>query len=236
MLASFELLLMRMQEWEQFAARHVSLQAEMQSVTVLITAWRKIELDSWADLLRCKELTYVDKAKKTWFFISSSVKSLPRSALRKNRSDFEEEAPKMKWSTLDRVTSKWLMRGYCTHTAEDSYGGHYNKRTTYPSDTDNTDSFDESRYLSDVFNTVDKYLNSAVVGEFPTRLHFVRLLSLDMFQSSQFSQLSDNASAAQQKKNRLQLFKSYICYGVWQYYEQFLGLVRGFQELMKESY
>eukprot|EP01041_Mallomonas_annulata_P000547 gene547-1048_t len=67
MLASIELLLTKAEEWQKFAASHVSLQSEMKELGYVITRWRTIELQSWEDLLRCKEQKYALNAMKHWF-------------------------------------------------------------------------------------------------------------------------------------------------------------------------
>lgn len=59
LLMTVQLLLVKAQEWEQYAAKHVSLQVEMAALSMLIGRWRELELKSWGDLLRCKEQSFV---------------------------------------------------------------------------------------------------------------------------------------------------------------------------------
>jgi hypothetical protein len=59
LLMTVQLLLVKAQEWEQYAAKHVSLKVEMAALSMLIGRWRELELKSWGDLLRCKEQSFV---------------------------------------------------------------------------------------------------------------------------------------------------------------------------------
>ena len=56
MLQSLQLLLKAAQEWEQYAAKHVSLSESISGITLLIKRWRILELESWSGLLRGKEI------------------------------------------------------------------------------------------------------------------------------------------------------------------------------------
>ena len=77
LLISLQVLSRKAQDWEQHAARHVSLAGEMQGIAALIKEWREIELDSWGDLLRCKEVEYVDIAMQQWYALSRVLRSVP---------------------------------------------------------------------------------------------------------------------------------------------------------------
>lgn len=49
--AGLELVLEKLQEWETNAARYVSVQAAMNSVSSMVIEWRKLELDGWKQSL-----------------------------------------------------------------------------------------------------------------------------------------------------------------------------------------
>ena len=76
-LQSVQLLLKAAQEWEQYAAKHVSLSESMSGLTLLITRWRTLELNSWSGLLRGKEISYVQRTRKYWFTLSSILTNIP---------------------------------------------------------------------------------------------------------------------------------------------------------------
>ncbi|KAJ3358451.1 hypothetical protein GGF32_000407 [Allomyces javanicus] len=56
---SIEFLLEKCDEWEKFAASHVSLREDMNAMTGLIVDWRRLELHNWANLLE-----YYDEEQK----------------------------------------------------------------------------------------------------------------------------------------------------------------------------
>lgn len=249
MLASVEFLLVRMQEWEQYAARHVSMKDDMQALVSLISDWRKLELKSWADLLRCKEVIYASRAKKMWFTLSSLLKTYPDN-LDVSKVKYDSDSmgcTTHKWDSLDRSSSKWLYAGYKvpSEALDAGLDGHYNVRTlNTPAQQSKAKSaaekneYNESNYLQQVFEALDGFLRSSVVGEFPTRLHMVRLFALDLSQAAKASvKLSDKNVVAstllEDYKLNLKRKMSFISYGVWQYYEQFLGSARQFQNRLK---
>lgn len=49
--SGLELILEKLQEWETNAAKYVSVQSAMNSVSQLIIEWRKLELDGWKNSL-----------------------------------------------------------------------------------------------------------------------------------------------------------------------------------------
>ena len=223
MLASAQFLLLRMQEWEQYAARDVSLKEDMQLLVNQISQWRELELNSWTDLLRCKEVEYVRRAKRKWFTLASILKSIPDNIVEKESGD-SSDASDCKWETLKMSCSEWLFSG--RKSSSDflrKFNGHYNKLTpSNQKETPSSQCIDEDSYLQDIFDSLDGFLRSSSVGEFPTRLHLIRLFALDLSQSN--GQFHDRF---------LHNKKSFVCYGVWQYYEQFLGPVRKFQDKLK---
>jgi midasin len=70
LLMTVQLLLVKAQEWEQYAAKHVSLQVEMAALSMLIGRWRELELKSWGDLLRCKEQSFVQVGYHVYTFVN----------------------------------------------------------------------------------------------------------------------------------------------------------------------
>lgn len=60
-LVGLELLLKTSQEWEVNAASHVSLHESLTDITKLIIRWRKLELETWPQLLERKKRGKVDE-------------------------------------------------------------------------------------------------------------------------------------------------------------------------------
>ena len=61
LIVAVELLLFKAEQWEQVAAKHVSIRAELRPLELLVRRWRALELQSWPLLLKSEE----NRAKKT---------------------------------------------------------------------------------------------------------------------------------------------------------------------------
>ncbi|GBG67611.1 hypothetical protein CBR_g741 [Chara braunii] len=68
-LVGLELLLEKAQLWEENAAKHVSLAAELDVIARLIQRWRKLELASWPGLLNSVGQKHREHAEKMWFVL-----------------------------------------------------------------------------------------------------------------------------------------------------------------------
>ncbi|KAI9498449.1 hypothetical protein BDB00DRAFT_755080 [Zychaea mexicana] len=66
-LTGIELLLQKSEDWEAYAAKHVSLSAQREELIQLIVQWRQLELNCWPTLLAAQE-QYSQNAAYTWWF------------------------------------------------------------------------------------------------------------------------------------------------------------------------
>ncbi|KAI8145636.1 hypothetical protein BJV82DRAFT_511269 [Fennellomyces sp. T-0311] len=66
-LTGIELLLQKSEDWEAYAAKHVSLKAQREELIQLIVHWRQLELNCWPTLLAAQE-QYSQNAAYTWWF------------------------------------------------------------------------------------------------------------------------------------------------------------------------
>jgi len=67
LLTGLELLLKKAEEWESYAARHVSLKKELVELGILVARWRKMELYTWPKALASKEAAFHQQALQGWF-------------------------------------------------------------------------------------------------------------------------------------------------------------------------
>ncbi|KAK9894542.1 P-loop containing nucleoside triphosphate hydrolase protein [Cystobasidium minutum MCA 4210] len=67
MLAFVESLLFKIADWEAYASRETSLQTTTDRLTSLVVNWRRLELQSWAGLLRTQENTFREPVAEWWF-------------------------------------------------------------------------------------------------------------------------------------------------------------------------
>jgi midasin (ATPase involved in ribosome maturation) len=203
LLSSLQILLFKAQEWNQYSARHVSLEAEMVELGHLIAGWRQIELKSWADLLRAKEVQFAQRAMQHWFSLFEIVRS--QEAHVPNGSF---NGP-LKWNTVPNKSSScsWLVQALRVQLQY--YCGP-----------------DQTSFLKSVVDAIDGFLRHAVVGEFPTRLHLVRLFAVQLHQEVITHALKDKMTSLYS-----QLVN--VITGIWQYYDQFLPEVRAFQSNLR---
>ncbi|KAJ2157991.1 AAA ATPase midasin [Coemansia sp. RSA 552] len=72
LLAGLEQLYMRAQDWEQFAAADVKIQALVRGAD-LIKQWRQAELNAWPHLLQAQELEFARRPNEWWFNLYASL-------------------------------------------------------------------------------------------------------------------------------------------------------------------
>jgi midasin (ATPase involved in ribosome maturation) len=108
MLISVELLLKQSQEWEQYAAKHVSITDEITELSILIMKWRKIELKSWEDILRHKEISYSTSTTKYWFTLA---RALHLSSIEGNTGISQNGNMITSWPAFALFAPSWLSSG-----------------------------------------------------------------------------------------------------------------------------
>ena len=200
MLISIELLLKQSQEWEQYAAKHVSVTDEITQLSTLIMKWRKIELKSWEDILRHKEISYSTSTTRHWFTLA---RALHLSSIEGNVALSKDSNIFNLWPAFALFAPTWVIAGVFNVSSKDQ-----NVDTTY---------------LMGVFDLLDKFIRLSVVGSFPTRLHLIRIFSIQLLQ---------NVNSNQESLQHIRMFGSMV-YTLWRYYDQFLPIVRNFQEILK---
>lgn len=221
LLASLEFLSRKCDEWEQVAARHVSLITELSAINAMISKWRELELKSWRDLLRNKEQLYLKKALGHYARLQRLL------SLSFGDSKEDEDFLVVVGKIMDKcgeniqgeVQARMFYPAYVFHLPPHCLKSVLTKDV--PSTT--TD------YGRDLFNTLDGFMRSAVVGEFPARLHLLRLFACQLL-----GQFSSRFTHKQSKYGPLSVERlGCIVYNLWRYYEQFLPTVRKFQEILK---
>ena len=75
-MTGLELLLQKVDEWEKYASHTVSLKAHIDDISQLIISWRKLELQSWRELLDFEDSLYYTKSSKLWFHLYNILVSL----------------------------------------------------------------------------------------------------------------------------------------------------------------
>jgi midasin len=68
-LTGLELLLVKSEDWEKYASREFSLKNEISKLVELIVQWRKLELDSWRDLILIETRKSNHQVSVQWFYL-----------------------------------------------------------------------------------------------------------------------------------------------------------------------
>lgn len=204
MLNSVQMLLKYAQEWENVAARHVSIENELQKLCELVQRWRKFELKSWESLLRCQEIVYAQKALKSWCFLLKLL-DVNINSLTSIDVQFCADSNSSWSSTKHSLNSSWLFHGDAT--------------------TESMSPESPTGFFVQLLNTLDSYLRSSSVGEFPTKLHLLRLSAV----------MLEGVIKLKTEPTLQSVYKqiSRLVHSVWHYYVQFLDVVRKFQETLK---
>ncbi|KAJ9475426.1 Midasin [Pseudozyma hubeiensis] len=67
MLSALEQLLTHTEDWEGFASKETSIQANRERISAQIIEWRRLELSCWAELLNTQARTFQDELGEWWF-------------------------------------------------------------------------------------------------------------------------------------------------------------------------
>jgi hypothetical protein len=122
-LTGVELLLSRAQTWEEGAASHVSLAAQLQMCAALATRWRSAEVSAWPHALAAVTRAAADAANATWFPLHRLMCSVqppeqPEEAtvwLRSIATALEEFVRGASLGEFERrVTLLWAFYGHAT--------------------------------------------------------------------------------------------------------------------------
>lgn len=104
------------QEWEGYAARAVSMEAEVAALRGLVTRWREAELASWSLLLRGKEREYARRATAHWFALMRGLLTAPDVDYGASQSEDGAAGPGVgvgglfAWPGFARIAPAWLAK------------------------------------------------------------------------------------------------------------------------------
>jgi midasin len=75
LLVGLEILLVKSDDWERYASKEFSLRSELNQLIGLIIQWRKLELESWRDLLNIEASKATEKVSGQWFHLWKIITS-----------------------------------------------------------------------------------------------------------------------------------------------------------------
>eukprot|EP01033_Poteriospumella_lacustris_P008968 gene8969-6442_t len=219
MLVQFQVLLQVMQEWEQVAAKHVSLAAAMKRVTSMIIRWRRFEYSSWTTLLRKTEVQHCQQAAQHWFSLMKVFQLDVPLLLQKYRK------VKLAELQVDWQRMVWWEKAAAPEPTVHPEASSQALHSVLPEDVQS--------FLATFVKTIDTFLRTATVGEFAARLHLVRAMSLMLHQEDAEMGPAVFTPKTTTVRQYLHRHLTHLLLGIWHYFAQFLPVVRRFQELLR---
>lgn len=160
-MTGLELILRYAQEWEQHASERVKLGNSLLEVSQLVATWRKLELQSWKDLLASRQERFLKQARGHW----ARLYKLLRAEENKNngnqsamfRPASDQWAPRWVWKGLVKYSRVFAAVLFCA---------------------DNSD-------LVELAKALDTFVLTSPLGEFKERLELLKTFSEQLRQESE---------------------------------------------------
>eukprot|EP00981_Chlorochromonas_danica_P002653 scaffold521_cov177-Ochromonas_danica.AAC.7 len=234
---SIQLLLKYIQQYEDFAHREISFNNEIALMSQLLRRYRSQELTSWNHLLRTKEVSYAKQAMAYWFSMIKVFKLDLKHQAKKFQSWQPMTSSKraLQWTTLSKHAPSWLFADY-QHVATKA---------------EQSSSLEEQveNYLTDKLKMLENFLLDSNLGQFPMRLHLIRLLALAVqldrqeYEAEEEKKAKDLLKKLKQHQQAAQSPTTISCFlrevenllfGMWRSYANYLTNVRQFQDLFQQ--
>ncbi len=149
MLTGLEVVLRKAQDWEQHASQRVSLGDRLRQVSRLVASWRKLELQSWSNLLNVRERQYIVNCRRHWMRLYLLLVQSPLE----NKNSSERNL------TLRDKIPKWIWKGVASKIKNFTYG---TKVIKY-----------EDADTVEVLKALDSFILTAGIGHFKERLRLI---------------------------------------------------------------
>ncbi len=160
MLTGLEMILRKAQDWEQHASHRVALGEKITQVSRLVAAWRKLELQSWSNLLNFRDKHYLIQTRKHWMRLHLLLISDNLGDLKNEHGLFEDPALPI-----------WLWKGVTNHVS------HLSKRVSPKVD----------EMMIEIVKALDTFILTAGVGEFHERLRLIESFAAQIREESLYS-------------------------------------------------
>ena len=178
LIVAVELLLFKAEQWEQVAAKHVSIRAELRPLELLVRRWRALELRSWPlllkseenkakqtvhacwpplflTLLQCLENCRAEPAESADGTVDNAMDVVGDSKAQLEDSEIESISPAKKWRLED--SAAWVFEPF-SHTADVSGG------TATSSESSLEDPVDV------LVEQLQSFVTSGTIGEYDERV------------------------------------------------------------------
>ncbi|CAJ1949588.1 unnamed protein product [Cylindrotheca closterium] len=203
-MTGLEVILRQAQDWEQHASDRVRLGEALHDVGGIVAKWRKLELQSWSQLLQARQDRQISKARKYLLRLHGVLHTgdvIP---------DFNNEGASSCSSVFSQRECSspiWIWKGFAS------------SRKTLCGDLDNGHAED----LTELVKALDTFILTSPLGEFGERLRLLQPLSVQLYNEYRASSTGE--------KSKMQ--QSRIVESIWRYYCQFQPLLQNKVETMK---
>lgn len=186
-LSGVEMLLQKAQDWQQYAASHVSLAKHLSDLSSLVARWRRMELHAWPELLAVQERACIASARKWWFrlFALVNLTDSDGSGASDEADDDDMEEPR---GPVTPASVEWMAPSACSLWA---CAGLTQKEmraievVLTAGETEQPGSVDA--YIASAFKLLQHFIRGAPLGEF-----FPRLGMLQAFESQLRAVVADD--------------------------------------------
>lgn len=168
-MTGLEVILRQAQDWEQHASDRVRLGDALKEMGHIVARWRKLELESWSQLLRAREDRQASNAKKYLIRLHSILHNEGSSG-----EIVEKPSGCNPFTQNDQSTPRWVWKGYAGSQAA----------LAPPFDYDN------DKDLADLVKALDTFILTSPLGEFSSRLNLLKSFSVQLLAEYNISKKS----------------------------------------------
>lgn len=145
-MSGLEVILRKAQDWEQHASQRVQLGAPLKEISTIVASWRKLELQSWSNLLTMREKRRGIRATQHWPRMYGLVHNIGERG--------GDDSTKVKRRANVAYSPSWVWKGFPAMTTKLSVDG-------------------DTKSMADFAKVLDTFLLTANLAEFSDRLALV---------------------------------------------------------------
>lgn len=193
-MTGLEVVLKQAQDWEQHASERVQLGPSLVEIGTLISQWRKLELESWSNLVKARHLRFAQKAQKHWKYLHDIV--LANDFAPEGCTGDEGMADSMLACSEEmHCAPHWVWKGSMVKRTK----GEFSLGKTRMSD------------LKELVKALDTFILTSSLGEIEERLSILKCMAMEL--------LVAYKTANSQSTWRLQQART--LFSISQYYSQY---------------
>jgi len=162
-MAAFEIILKQAQDWEQHASTRVQIGSPLKEISGVVTMWRKLELQSWKDLLSSREERFCKRARRHWVRIYKVLHTV------QSQKGMHAPATEVPGRRHEQWSPRWTWKGISKHGR---------RLFDVLLDTANQELFELAKVM-------DTFMLTSPAGEFQERLKLITAFSNQSLAESQ---------------------------------------------------